>query len=277
MKKLLLLLGAVLVAGLGLAGCGEDDPVAPAAEDGSIYQRPEFIDTRPPEVQAQFTLTAEDAVVPQPSTAKAGGKYALVIGISNYAGTVNDLQYCDDDARDWASRFQAEGYSVNSLIDLQATASAIQAAISDLVALAIAGNEIGFAYSGHGSRGNMISTDMYYISSSWMGTLFSGAASTKMAFAFDACQIGAFATALKKAGRVIAVASDTRKYSYDGDSTMKNGVFTYYQMLGFDQIGYVYYEPDCQYACDMFKQWAAAHRVRVAPSYVDSYTGDLDL
>ena len=29
-------------------------------------------------------------------------KYAVVIGISNYYGTQYDLQYCEDDARDWA-------------------------------------------------------------------------------------------------------------------------------------------------------------------------------
>ena len=28
-------------------------------------------------------------------------KYALIIGISDYPGRINDLQYCDDDARDW--------------------------------------------------------------------------------------------------------------------------------------------------------------------------------
>lgn len=281
MRKFLMLLAAALAAGLLVAGCSEDTPLAPAGagvEDGSIYQRPEFIDTRPPAVQAQYTWTAEDAA---PVALEVGGdkglKYALVIGISDYEGTANDLTYCDDDARDWAARLQAEGYSVTTLIDGQATAAAIQAQVDALVAKSIAGNEIAFTYSGHGSKGNMISADLYYISSSWFGTKFAACTSTKMAFAFDACQIGAFGTALNKAGRVIALASDTRRYSYDGDATMQNGVFTYYQMLGFDQQGFVYYEPDCAYAVDMFKQWATLHRVKVAPSYIDAYAGDLDL
>lgn len=281
MKRLLVLLATALAAGLLVAGCSEDTPLAPlddGVQDGSIYQRPEFIDTRPPEVQARFTLTAADAKpVPLDLFTEKGLKYALVIGISDYEGTANDLTYCDDDARDWADRLRAEGYSVTTLIDGQATAAAIQAQVDALVAKSIAGNEIAFTYSGHGSRGNMISADLYYVSSSWFGTKFSATTSTKMAFAFDACQIGAFGTALNKAGRVIALASDTRRYSYDGDATMQNGVFTYYQMLGFDQQGFVFYEPDCAYAVTMFKQWASLHRVKVAPSYIDAYAGDLDL
>ncbi|MFO7609909.1 MAG: caspase family protein [Candidatus Krumholzibacteriia bacterium] len=280
MKKLFLLISAVTIATFGLVGCSEDGPLSPPSgtQDGSVFQRPEFIDTRPPEVQAQFTLTAADAVIPMPSTEKAGGKYALVIGISDYAGTANDLQYCDDDGRDWRDRLIAEGYSVTLLLDGQATKAAIEAAVSNLVSLSIAGNEIAFTYSGHGSRGNLISADLYYISSSWFGTMFANVASTKMAFAFDACQIGAFGTALNQPGRVVALASDTRRYSYDGDATMQNGVFTYYQMLGFDQQGFVFYEADCQYACDMFLQWASQYRgIKVAPSYLDTYAGDLDL
>lgn len=281
MKRLLVLLAAVLSAGLLLPGCSDDTPLAPdglGVVDGSIYQRPEFVDTRPPEVQLQYTLTAADAQpVKLDQPADKAGKYALVIGISDYAGTTNDLQYCDDDGRDWAARLQNEGYSVVLLLDGAATAAAITAEVDALVAKSIAGNEIAFTYSGHGSRGNIISADLTYISSSWFGTKFANCTSTKMAFAFDACQIGAFGTALDKAGRVIALASDTKRYSYDGDATMQNGVFTYYQMLGFDVQGFVYYEPDCAYAVDMFKAWAAAVHVKVAPSYIDSYVGELDL
>ncbi len=280
MKRLTLFLLAVVAAGSLVSGCSEDNPVAPpnpAQLDGSIFQRPDFIDTRPPEVKLQYTWTEREATPVEPGN-KAAGKYALVIGISDYAGTVNDLNYCDDDARDWAQRLQSEGYSVNSLIDRAATASAIQAAVNALVANSVAGSSIAFCYSGHGYKGNMISTDMYYISASWLGSKFSTAASTKMAFAFDACQIGSFGSALKKTGRVIALASGTSNYSYDGDATMKNGVFTYYQMLGFDQMGYVYYEPDCAYAVQGMKVWASQYRgIRVTPSYIDSYAGNLDL
>jgi len=281
MKRLLVLLAAVLSAGILLPGCSDDTPLAPdtaGVVDGSIYQRPEFVDTRPPEVQLQYTLTAADAKpVKLDQAADKAGKYALVIGISDYAGTVNDLQYCDDDGIDWTARLQTEGYSVVLLLDGAATVAAITAQVDALVAKSIAGNEIAFAYSGHGSRGNIISADLSYISSSWFGTKFAACTSTKMAFTFDACQIGAFGTALNKAGRVIALASDTKKYSYDGDATMQNGVFTYYQMLGFDVQGFIYYEADCAYAVQKMIEWAALVHVKVAPSYIDAYVGDLDL
>lgn len=278
MRKLTLVVGLLLAA--LLSGCSTDQPTAPAAPasiDGTMYQRPEFIDERPEAVQRQFTLTEADVFAVTPASPdKAGGKYALVIGISDYAGTTNDLTYCDEDAVDWRNYLQGQGYTVTTLLDLAATKAAVEAAVANLVSLSIAGNEIAFAYSGHGSRGNMISTDLYYLSSTWFGGMFASVGSTKMSFNFDACQIGAFGTALNKVGRVIALASDTKRYSYDGTAAMANGVFTYYQMLGFDQQAYVFAEDDDAYAVAQMKLWAATARVKVAPSYIDAYVGSLD-
>ena len=278
MTKRLFISGLMLAA--LLAGCGNDNSVAPALDDamldGSVFQRPEFIDTRPVDVQRQFTLTADDVAQLPPVLDKAG-KYALVIGISDYEGTVNDLTYCDEDADDWIARLVTEGYQVTSLIDMAATRAAIETAVANLAAQSVAGNEIAFAYSGHGSKGNMISADLTYVSKEWFGGMFAGVASTKMMFTFDACQIGEFTLTLAGPGRVVTVASDRRRYSYDGDATMANGVFTYYQMLGFDQQGFIFVEDDSDYAIEQFFIWAAAHRVKVAPSYTDTYVGDMDL
>lgn len=279
MKRTILILSVVIVATI-MIGCSKTNPLAPTSSTEpdyhQMYVRPEFIDDRPEDVKAAHTLIICDPVKLDENSPK-GAKYALCVGISDYEGTVNDLKYCDDDARDWAQRLQSEGYSVTTITDRSATKSAIESAINTLVSRSIAGNEIAFCYSGHGYKGNMITTDMYYLSYSWMKTKFSGAKSTKMAFAFDACQIGAFGSALKATGRVIALASSSSTYSYDGDASMSNGVFTYYQMKAFDQLGYIYYEPDCQYAVDQFKAWAKVKKLRVAPSYVDAYTGSLDL
>lgn len=274
-----------LLSGLLVQSCSKDEVLIPES-DLTLDQnpgwtvRPDFatLDTRPQEVIAQFQVTGDDAFpVKLNKDAAKGGKYALVIGISDYEGTTNDLTYCDEDADDWAARLQTEGYNVTLLKDLNATKSAVESAVATLVSQSIAGNEIGFVYSGHGSRGSIVTTDLYFINSSWFGTMFANATSTKMMFTFDACQIGAMATALNATGRVITVASDTRRYSYDGDASMANGVFTYYQMEGFDQINYVYVEDDSQYACDQMYIWAKSVHVKVAPSYVDSYAGDLDL
>ncbi len=277
-KKMVRLAFVALLAGVTLIGCSKKDDVNLTLDEQSSFSvRPDFatLDTRPADVIAKHMISETEPAKLVESAAK-GGKYALVIGISNYSGTANDLQYCDDDANDWKARLVKEGYTVTSLIDLAATNSAIQSALTTLASKAITGNEIAFVYSGHGSSGNIISTDLYYISSSYFKTKFSSATSSKMFFTFDACQIGAMKTALNKTGRVIAVASNTTVYSYDGDATMKNGVFTYYQMKGFDSMGYIYAENDCSYACTQMKSWGSANGVTVAPSYQDSYTGNFD-
>lgn len=274
-----LLISGLLLAAL-LAGCSDDTVVTPVADDvqadGSVFQRPEFIDTRPAELQREFTMTTNDVFKLAPVADKAG-KYALVIGISDYEGTVNDLTYCDDDAVDWGARLETEGYQVTYLIDMAATRAAFETNVANLAALSVAGNEIAFVYSGHGSKGNMISADLTYVSKEWFGGMFAGVGSTKMMFTFDACQIGEFTLTLAGTGRVVTVASDRRRYSYDGDATMANGVFTYYQMLGFDQQGFIFVEDDSEYAIDQFYIWASAHHVKVAPSYTDTYVGDMDL
>jgi hypothetical protein len=271
---------AALVAVSILQSCSKEDELVFDPGQTSYTVRPDFatLDTRPPQVIAQFRITEKDA---QPvellKSAKAGGKYALVIGISNYSGTANDLEYCDDDANDWKGRLQAEGYTITSLLDLNATKANIEAAVNALAAQSIAGSEIALCYSGHGSKGSIVSTDLYYISSTWFKTKFANTGSTKMFFCFDACQIGAMATDLNASGRIIAVASSRTSYSYDGESDMKNGIFTYYQMKGFDSVGYIYVEPDCDYANTQFKAWASQYHIKVAPSYTDSFTGNFDL
>jgi hypothetical protein len=57
-------------------------------------------------------------------------KYALVIGIEDYRGRMNDLRYCDDDATEWKSFLQDNGYTVKTLIDSQAKANNIEAEIN---------------------------------------------------------------------------------------------------------------------------------------------------
>lgn len=163
---------------------------------------------------------------------------------------------------------------MTELLDRNATKAAIETAMNNLAALSVADNEIALCYSGHGSKGNIISTDLYYISSTWFKTKFANSTSTQMMFCYDACQIGPMATNLNAAGRIIAVASNKTSYSYDGDATMKNGVFTYYQMEGFDAKYFNYLEPDCKYACDRMINWGKSNRIRVAPFYLDSFPGD---
>ncbi|MGE0077523.1 MAG: caspase family protein [Bacteroidales bacterium] len=278
-RKLLALAFVAVMAGVVFQSCSKEGDVVTETQETSWSVRPDFatLDTRPVDVIANSHLTEKDALPVKLEEGATKAKYALVIGISDYSGTQYDLNYCDDDAIDWRTRLQTEGYTVTSLLNTSATRSAIQSALATLASRATSGNEIAFVYSGHGSSGNIVTTDLYYISSSYFKTTFSSCTSTKMFFTFDACQIGAMKTALNKTGRIIAVASNTTLYSYDGNSTMQNGVFTYYQMRGFDYMGYTYVENDCSYACTQMQSWASSNGVSVAPSYVDSYSGSFDL
>jgi hypothetical protein len=205
-------------------------------------------------------------------SAQVGGKYALLIGISDYAGTRNDLEYCDDDANDWKIYLGGKKYTITTLIDGAATFQKIDAAVTDLVQNHGLADEIVFVYSGHGSKGNIISSDLQYIPSTYFKNKFASV-SCPAFFSFDACQIGAMANDLSKAGRVIAVASSKTSYSYDGDATQQNGVFTFYQMKWFGlSAGNNYAEGDSQYAVNQFKAWGTANHTRVDPSFADYYT-----
>jgi len=167
-QKWIKLAFVALAAGVILQSCSKEEGLIPQDDlsvNPTFTVRPDFatLDTRPADVIAQFQVV-ETNPVKLDAAAKAG-KYTLVIGISDYAGTANDLQYCDDDAMDWKAELQSEGYSVTSLLDGNATKAAIESAINTLASQSIAGNEIAFIYSGHGSKGNIIDAYKHFSSS----------------------------------------------------------------------------------------------------------------
>ena len=160
------------------------------------------------------------------------------------------------------------------LTDTQATADNIESEVIDLLAIEDADDYVVFTYSGHGYNypgygSCIISTDLYYMTHGYFEAYFDTAESQHIYFAFDACQIGGF-QGLIETNRVGAFASNT-KYSYDGDSSMKNGVFTYYQMIGWGI--YDNFEEDAAYAVQYMKAWASTYHVRVDPFYVDRFAG----
>jgi len=224
------------------------------------------------------SLSDDDQITVTVNNGGGGGdvdKYALVIGISDYEGTSNDLQYCDDDAQDWKNFLQGEGYTVTTLIDSQAKADNIIAAINNLLADEDADDYVVLAYSGHGAEISgygscIVSYDLYGIDHGYFEYLFGTADSQHIYFSFDACVIGDF-QGLVTTNRVGAFASNNR-YSYDGDSSMQNGVFTYYQMEGWTI--YDNFEEDSAYAVQHMKAWAPRY-IKVDPFYIDQFTGSM--
>jgi hypothetical protein len=292
MKKLLLLLclGAVLTA---LVGCSKETSMTGPDNDqstaGLLVQRPEFIDNRPEAVRLAYTKFG-DVTPTIDRTAPVGGaadpnptpahKYAYVIGISDYDGTDNDLNYCDDDARDVIAYLTSQGFTIRSDIDYSASATQIQAGLIWLRDAVVPGDEIAFFYSGHGTKirptggSSIISRDLYYLTHTYVMGYLNAANCTKKTINLDACVIGDF-HADCQTGTVLSTAS-TSKYSYDAPD-LQNGAWTYYFLYGATTGGLIYNEEISTYAEVNMKTWATANKVKVDPKHTDMYTGDLDI
>ena len=214
-----------------------------------------------------------EKIISVSSGSSGTNKYALVIGISDYEGFQNDLQYCDDDAIDWKNFLEGQGYTVTTLIDNQATADNIINAINNLVSLEDGDDNVVMAYSGHGAIHSeygscIVSHDLWGIDHGYIEYLFSGAESQHIFYSFDACVIGDFQGLITS--NCVGAFGSNEQSSYDGDSSMRNGVFTYYQMEGWTI--YDNFEQDSNYAIQGMENWASIY-VDVDPFYADQYSG----
>ncbi len=296
MKRYFGLLMAALAV-LFVFGCSSDQPtVSNSGVDHSIplVERPEFVETRPEAVVANFTVDITDlpATVlykkpppPPPPDTNTGDpnpnpphKYAYIVGISDYEGTVNDLQFCDDDAQAMKSWLQSQGFTCRMDLDLQATADNITAGLQWLIDNASPGDEVAFCYSGHGGRSSygsaIISADLYYVTHGYVNSYFNAVNCTKKLATLDACVIGDFHDEVID-GTFMATASN-RKNSYDAP-TLGHGAWTYYWLDGVENVGLIYAEDAAPYAEDGMKSWASYYRLRVDPIHTDRYTGEMDM
>ncbi len=295
MKQLLGIVLAVLALLIAF-GCSSTPPTQPNPHvdySAPLVQRPDFVETRPADVIANFTIDIQrvpDAVLskkpPKPPTDTTSGdpnpnpphKYAYIVGISNYEGTANDLEYCDDDARAMRTWLQSEGFTCQMDLDLSATAANITAGLEWLINSAGPGDEIAFCYSGHGGRSSagsaIISSDLYYVTHGYVMSYFNAINCTKKLVTLDACVIGDFHSDVQS-GTFMATASN-RKNSYDAP-TLNHGAWTYYWLDGVEDMNIIYAEDAAPYAEDGMAAWAATYRLRVDPKHSDRYTGDMDM
>ena len=199
----------------------------------------------------------QQAATGELGSACVGNKYAIVVGISDYPGTVNDLQYCDDDAQDVFDALTTLcGYNstnIHLLTDMDASFTAIKAAIDGVKAQAVAGDEVVFFFSGHGANGKYAydnaqdrlqgvdsngideaiichngsqNGQLLYV---WDGQLrdwFAGFQTSRIILIFDSCLAGGM-TDLQASGRIINMACSENGLSYE-DASWGNGQFTYY-------------------------------------------------
>jgi hypothetical protein len=171
----------------------------------------------------------------------SGTRYAVVIGISDYPGESNDLEYSDDDASEMAEVLSS-CYSfthVVSLIDGDATRANIFGAIEDIPSDT---SEIVFFFSGHGMNGiaddgdkerldeAIVAHDGTNLVPIWDGELrgaFSRFEISRIIFIFDTCLAGGMSKDLQEPGRIISMATTENGYAYER-SDLENGEFSYY-------------------------------------------------
>jgi hypothetical protein len=213
---------------------------------------------------------------------------AVVIGIADYKRG-GDLEYTDDDAYDMYNYLLAMGYqkgSIKLLIDRAATSSKILAAIDWLDQYETSGSEVVFFYSGHGSQYRdsnldesdlfdecIVSQDGYLITDDRLKLEFSTISSTKFGIVFDSCFSGGM-NDLQGPGRVVVTACKEGELSYDGDSTMQNGVFTWYflqELYTYDTLEQAYTN-----SYDNVHNWGTANNIEFHPQIFDQYTNDWD-
>jgi len=170
----------------------------------------------------------------------SGSRYAIVVGISNYPGEANDLNYCDDDAIEMAQALTKYGFTnVILLTDGAATRYAILSAIENIPTDA---GEVVFFFSGHGMSGiaededkertdeAIVAHDGTNIVPIWDGELkgaFAGFDTSRIIFVFDTCLAGGMKKDLEASGRVIAMATTERGYAYESND-WQNGEFSFY-------------------------------------------------
>ncbi|MGB9693783.1 MAG: caspase family protein, partial [Fervidobacterium sp.] len=175
-----------------------------------------------------------------------GTKYAIVIGINDYPGTANDLQYCVYDANSMVLALEeVYGYSsanIAYITNSGATHLNITNAVNTVKEKAKSGDEVFFFFSGHGAKGKADDGDNETVDESiviwgddgnfgylWDGELkhlFEYFPTNRIIFAFDSCLSGGM-TDLAADGRVINMACSESGVSYEFES-LGHGQFTYY-------------------------------------------------
>lgn len=231
----------------------------------------------------------------------SGERYAIVIGIADYPGTSNDLEYTDDDALlVYDTLINVYGFKPENiilLINMSASFENIYNAVMELKSKVVSGDEVVFYFSGHGSYGRANDGDDEIIDEAivvhdgnpdgeilliWDGQLkawFEDITTSRVVFIFDSCFAGGM-TDLAADGRIIAMASSEREFSLES-STWGHGQFTYYFFLEGINEGFadVYDHDGDPTTLDVTVEeafdYALANCERQTPTIADLFANDL--
>jgi len=94
------------------------------------------------------TTTTTTRIISSPLVSKK----ALCVGINNYPDPANRLAGCINDAIDWAAYLNGLGFSIQSLIDSNATSKNFKNILGEYFTSSKANDYIVCTYSGHGSN-----------------------------------------------------------------------------------------------------------------------------
>ncbi len=223
----------------------------------------------------------------------ASDRWAVIIGISDYAGDEYDLEFCDDDALDFYNAlitvYSWNPSNIKLLINEQATKANILSAIDWMRANEDSNDEVIFFYSGHGSvsRSNadndperkdecIIPYEIeisYYIWDGDFSEEFSTFESTRIFFYFDSCYAGGM-TDLAGSGRLICMACRESQVSYEV-STYENGQFTYYFVDQGMLAGKADANNDGLVTCEEAFDYAKANCQWQTPTASDNFPDDM--
>ncbi len=210
-----------------------------------------------------------------------GQKYAVLVGICDYPGTVNDICISDGDALNMQTALTAKyGFSdlnIFYLADDRAVKTDIKSKVDYIRSIITSDDEVVFFFSGHGTTARVDDGDSEKIDEGivvyganhtfdyiWDGELrdwFSGFNTSKIVFIFDSCMAGGM-NDMAGPGRVVVMSSKENQYSYVySDGINGEGFFSHWfvnlgmiqgKADGVNQLdkqdGYVAVEESFQYA-----------------------------
>ncbi|MCD4783249.1 MAG: caspase family protein [Candidatus Eremiobacteraeota bacterium] len=112
--------------------------------------------TPSPSVTTTPTSTPTITPTPTPTPTVSGNVHALIIGIDDYPGTGEDLEYCVNDATDYKGAFENcnmwSRANITMLLDTQGTKSDIQNAITNAKNTVESDDLFVMTFSGHGTN-----------------------------------------------------------------------------------------------------------------------------
>jgi hypothetical protein len=236
-------------------------------------------------------IVATLALPVMPTRAASGPEcWAVIVGVSDYK-YLNDLQYCDDDAREISQELSpvwGEDH-VRVLTDSQATRANIFSAIEWMADNADANDTVFFSFSGHGSDylngyfcpydalPTSVSND---ISSSQLASAFWPVNAEKTVIMLDICHAGEFQSSLTNSGRVIMMASRADELSWESPS-LHNSVFGYFLIRALDRFDDADANGDYELSAEEIAQYAAPLTTEFEstqhPVLDDRYSGELAL